>query len=121
MGNEQINISYLEMIADGDLEFIIHMLDLIYVSLPKDVNDILNFEIQKDYNQVGSTAHRLNNSVLMLSETEVSELVTKIEFIGKSGEGIEQLNSLVQNLSKESEIILSKIENTKRVLVSKAG
>lgn len=101
MTENKIDLSYLEMVAGGDKTFVVSLIDMFLNSLPKDMAQVEAYFSNGDWLQAGRSAHKMKATIQMMGLKELSELVIKIEKIGKSGEETDQLSTLVPLLTEQ--------------------
>ena len=114
----ELDLSYLEEIANGNTEFIIEMIDLFLQQAPEILGQINDKIAKKEWNAAGSLAHKLKPTFAMIGIHKGKDLSEKIEKNARGGIDLPQLPSLVAELELLSKITMGKLMSRKLELVN---
>ena len=74
-----LDLSYLKMLSDGDIDFIATILETFVEEIPKDIKGIKDAVEIKDNSQIGKLAHKTKSSLHTLGFAELKEMAFEIE------------------------------------------
>jgi HPt (histidine-containing phosphotransfer) domain-containing protein len=80
----KLDLTYLESISGGDKSFIQDMLRMFLKTTFPEIEQLRAHASKQEWDQVGTTAHKMKAPVQMLGVPEVSALVLELEQIGKT-------------------------------------
>ncbi len=83
-------------LMDNDVEITLEVLAIFKVEVPKDMQTLERHLLNKDWEMLGKTAHKLKSSVGNLGLNDLRDLFLYIEQNGKEGTNLDQLPSYVQ-------------------------
>jgi HPt (histidine-containing phosphotransfer) domain-containing protein len=113
----ELDLSYLEEIANGNTEFIIEMIDLFLQQAPEILDQISDKVAKKDWTSAGNLAHKLKPTFAMIGIHKGKELSEKIEKNARGGLDLYGLPQLVGELDALSKITMGKLMSRKMELV----
>ena len=105
-----LDFSQLEMLTDGDPDFMIEILEMILEQSPEvraQMNDLLQ---AGSYTDLGAAAHKYKSSITILGETYISRLVKDIETYSSRQPNFEALPKLVKEFEDICDIFLDEIQ-----------
>lgn len=115
----ELDLSYLEEIANGNTEFIVEMIDLFLQQAPEILGQIHEKISKKEWNAAGSLAHKLKPTFAMIGIHKGKELSERIEKNSRGGIDLSGLGVLVDELDSLSKITMGKLMSRKLELESK--
>jgi HPt (histidine-containing phosphotransfer) domain-containing protein len=115
----ELDLSYLEEIANGNTEFIVEMIDLFLQQAPEILGQIHDKIAKKEWNAAGSLAHKLKPTFAMIGIHKGKDLSEKIEKNARGGIDLGGLAQLVSELDTLSKITMGKLMSRKLELVNK--
>lgn len=117
---QYIDLDYITEMADGDVVFVIEMINDYKTKIPEYIADLNKAASDKNTDEVKFYAHKLASSFMMMGAKQLNEIAVKIEHNIKGSMAIEQLlaelrkmDELFMNVRKEldEELILLNASN----------
>lgn len=105
----EIDLSYLEEIANGNTDFIVEMIDLFLQQAPESLLQIREQVVKKEFQSVGNLAHKLKPTFAMIGVMSGSKLAEKIEKLTRGGYELENISELVDELKCISDLAMEKL------------
>ncbi len=75
---------------------LVKIIQIFLESIPEVLNEFMTNFHNNDITSLGSSAHKLKSSIDLLSLTDISILLKKIELCAKKGENLEEIPKWVQ-------------------------
>lgn len=110
MSAVNIDLSYLKTIAGNDSNFIKEMLRMFLNSAPDEVMNIERFCSEGQFPQMGSAAHKIKAPVQMIGEQVLTDLLMRLEVIGKSNQQTEEAPALINQLKEHMKQVVPVVE-----------
>jgi len=79
------NLTYLKNFAGGDQDFIRQMIELFFIQVPEELNNIRNHVSLNNFTDVKNVAHKLKSSVSLLGAESMAIHLKQIEDLALSG------------------------------------
>lgn len=105
----EIDLSYLEEIANGNTDFIVEMIDLFLQQAPESLIQIREKVEKKEFQLVGNLAHKLKPTFAMIGVMSGSKLAERIEKSTRGAYDLENLSELVDELKGISDLSMEKL------------
>ena len=100
---EPIDLSYLKELCENNHEFEKEMIELFLQQVPSDI-DLLNKAIDSiHFENIGSLAHKLKSSVIIIGLKSTSEALSSIESGANDNKDISQIRIYFEKVSKRLE------------------
>lgn len=80
-----IDLSYLDLMADGDVDMKQMMLDMLLEELPMEIDKMGELLAAKDWNELREVAHKMKSTLSFVGNNDMTEANKTIEDIGKKG------------------------------------
>ncbi len=93
-----IDLSYMEMMADGDDSMKKIMLDMLLEELPQEVEKLAAHCNNGEWNDATAVSHKLKSTLAFVGNEEMTNANKSIELATKNEEGLESLPEFVQVL-----------------------
>ena len=100
-----INLDYLDMMSDGDLEMKKVMLDMLFEELPTELAKMRELVNSSEWKELSSVAHKMKSTLSFIGCNAMTSANTDIETICNDGES----NSSM--ISTKMEILESNLDN----------
>ena len=100
-----INLDYLDMMSDGDLEMKKVMLDMLFEELPTELAKMQELANSGEWKELSSVAHKMKSTLSFVGCDAMTTANTDIETICKDGEGN------TTTVSAKMEILESNLDN----------
>ena len=93
-----IDLSYMEMMADGDDSMKKIMLDMLLEELPQEIEKIDKLCNDNNWKEASAVSHKLKSTLAFVGNEEMTNANKKIELATKNEEGLEQLPEMINCL-----------------------
>ena len=100
-----INLDYLDMMSDGDLEMKKVMLDMLFEELPTELAKMRELTNSGEWKELSSVAHKMKSTLSFIGCDTMTTANTDIETICNKGEGDTSM------ISTKMEILESNLDN----------
>lgn len=105
-----LDLKYLRMISDGDLDFMKDLLRTFVKTTPEALDELREALASKDWTKMGRVMHKVKPSYLLIDVPEVSELVKSLEFNAKNSVNIPDIPDQVASLLESSEELMATVK-----------
>lgn len=113
LGENVCDLTYLIEMMDGKKPLIKTIMDAFLKQIPEEL-DCINEAIKKtDYTIIKNFAHTMKSSVSIMGITILTPVLQAMEHLGGTGEGIEKIKELNQELNSICKRALEEIEKEK--------
>jgi hypothetical protein len=109
--NKMIDLTFLEKFSKGNSEKIISFVKLYNRTAPKLFEELLNYAIQKKWEDVSIKAHSLKSQVKYMGIDGLDTLLAEIEFKAKEDQDRSELTELVFSAVKKNDIAMAELED----------
>ena len=107
---EFINLEYLELMADGDPEMKVVMLDMLLTELPEELAKMRKEFDEQAWEILGSTSHKMKSTLSFVGNPKMTEANKDIESICKEGERLTQIGDMINAMEALVPSILLEIK-----------
>jgi HPt (histidine-containing phosphotransfer) domain-containing protein len=107
----QYDLSELKKLTNDDETFIIDMLQTYKRNVPPILKRMEEYLTQQKYEAVGREAHHLIPGTGLLGAQQLKEILVKIEETAKSGEGLENMPSLITESVRQTYELIACFDN----------
>jgi len=104
-----INLDYLDMMSDGDLEMKKVMLDMLFEELPQEVSKMRQLTDASDWNELKSVAHKMKSTLSFVGCDPMTSSNSEIEAICKDGDTA-KAESLMTVLEDNLDNVMSELK-----------
>lgn len=98
MDYKTVDLSYLEMLADGDAGFINEMITTFIKNTPELIDEMKAALSKKDYVEIGRVAHKIKPTITFMGIHSFEEKIKTLEQYGKEEKNVDEIESLVSEL-----------------------
>lgn len=106
----EIDLSYMDLMADGDKDMKKVMLELLFEEPIQDIQSMYEMVRNSDYDAIKKVSHKMKSTLAFVGNNKLTETNKKIEFIAKSEDNVDQLPGLVETLDKLYQVILIQLK-----------
>ncbi|MEL6720240.1 MAG: Hpt domain-containing protein [Bacteroidota bacterium] len=106
-----INLSYLDLMADNDLNMKKLMLEMLLKEIPSELEKMEQLYRKNDWSNLRRTSHKMKTTLSFVGNQVLSDANRSIGYISKREEGLEQLPDLFGILKERSPKILRELRN----------
>jgi len=119
--NKIIDFTFLEKFTNGDTEKLKSFVKLYIRTAPKLFDELLNFAIQKKWEDVSSKAHNLKSQVQYMGICGLDKSLIEIESMAKGDQDKTELIDIVFDAVKKNNMALAELEDflTSNIVTSK--
>ncbi|MEM8907909.1 MAG: Hpt domain-containing protein [Bacteroidota bacterium] len=108
-----IDLAYLEMMSDGDVDMKQVMLDMLLEELPQEMEKMSNLLTQADWNELGSVSHKMKSTLAFVGNEQMTNANKDIELLAKSQENVAEIESLMTVLTTLCPKVLGELQTEK--------
>lgn len=110
-----INLDYLDMMSDGDLEMKKVMLDMLFEELPQEIAKMRIHADTSNWNELKSVAHKMKSTLSFVGCEVMTTANSTIEAVCKDNGEVSQVPSLMTVLENNLDNVMAelKIEHAK--------
>ena len=101
-----INLDYLDMMSDGDLEMKKVMLDMLFEELPQEIAKMRQLTNTSDWNELKSVAHKMKSTLSFVGCDPMTSSNSDIEMICKDGGDAAKVEPLMAVLESNLDLSL---------------
>lgn len=113
----EVNLSYLNDIAEGNKEFIIDMIDIFREQTPVYFNQLSSAIYEKDWKTAGDVAHKIKPTLAFIGVEAAKEQMIEIERKARSLDKPEEIAGIFAALKERLDDIYLSLENVKQELL----
>lgn len=106
----EIDLSYMDLMADGDKDMKKVMLELLFEEPIQDIQSMYEMVRNSDYDAIKKVSHKMKSTLAFVGNNKLTETNKKIESIAKSENNVDQLPDLVETLDKLYQVILIQLK-----------
>lgn len=106
----EIDLSYMDLMADGDKDMKKVMLELLFEEPIQDIQSMYEMVRNNDYDAIKKVSHKMKSTLAFVGNNKLTETNKKIESIAKSEDNVDQLPDLVETLDKLYQVILIQLK-----------
>ena len=105
-----INLDYLDMMSDGDLEMKKVMLDMLFEELPQEITKMKTLTNDSNWNELKSVAHKMKSTLSFVGCDAMTTANTAIEAICKSNGDVSQVPNLMAVLENNLDNVMAELK-----------
>ena len=110
-GYKYIDLSYMDLMADGDVEMKKTMLGMLIDELPSEIEKMVGLSEASDWGNLKSVSHKLKSTLAFVGNETLTISNNEVEKISKDEVGIEQIPSFIQKLTHQSGLALIELRS----------
>lgn len=116
-----INLSYLNLMADGDLKMKKLMLEMLLKEIPSELSKMQQFYQQHNWSDLRRASHKMKTTLSFIGNQSLSDANRSIEYVAKREEGLEQLPDFFGILKELSPKILRELRSVYEFCCQNSG
>ncbi|MFK7809667.1 MAG: Hpt domain-containing protein [Saprospiraceae bacterium] len=105
-----INLDYMDMMADGDADMKKTMLEMLLDEIPQEVIKMREVASANDWEQLASVSHKMKSTLSFVGNDAMTNANKELETIGKTQEGTDRVNELIEVLETTSAPVLVELK-----------
>lgn len=110
MADKLYSLDFVNEMAGGNHEFVNQLLSLFIETVPESIRLINEYYENNDLNALGMEAHKLKSTINTVQIPSFSEKIKEMEYIGKTGENIQDLPELMAEFNKILPIAVEQVK-----------
>jgi HPt (histidine-containing phosphotransfer) domain-containing protein len=104
--NTTLDLSYLDLMADGDNFMKKTMIDMLIEELPPELEKLRNSFLQQDGETMHQVAHKMKSTLAFIGNPTMDEANSTCEQIGKEGTDMQRAGSLIEILEAQAKMVV---------------
>jgi len=109
-----INLSYLNEISNGNNNFMLELIELLFEQLPEYQIKMNEYYNQKDWNNLGRIAHKAKSAIIMVGMEELALELKKLEENAKEGKNIGDYQEIIVKFVNISNAAIKELQEVKK-------
>jgi len=105
-----LNLDYMDMMSDGDPDMKKVMLEMLLEEIPQELQKMREVYTAADWNGLASVAHKMKSTLSFVGNDAMTNANKELESIGKTQEGTEKVNGLIEILENTSAPVLVELK-----------
>lgn len=105
-----INLDYLDMMSDGDLDMKKVMLDMLFEELPMEISKMRQLTDTNDWNELKSVSHKMKSTLSFVGCDPMTTSNTEIEALCKTGNDAGKISTLMAVLENNLDDVMSELK-----------
>ena len=93
-----INLDYMDMMSDGDVEMKKVMIDMLLDELPTELDKMAQLTQGAEWGELGSVSHNMKSTLSFVGNDVMTESNKNIELYAKDRQHLDQIPVLMANL-----------------------
>ena len=105
-----INLDYLDMMSDGDIEMKKVMLDMLFEELPQEIAKMRTLTDAADWNEMKAVSHKMKSTLSFVGCDDMTTSNTEIERVCKEGTTLEVVNGLLTVMEDKLDSVMAELK-----------
>ena len=105
-----INLSYLKSISDGNDDFILELIDMIFEQVPEYQKKLQLFYKEEDWDNLARIAHKAKSAILMVGMDKLAADLKKLEENAKVEKNIHEYQEIIAKFVNESKLAINELK-----------
>jgi HPt (histidine-containing phosphotransfer) domain-containing protein len=106
-----IDLSYLDMMTDGDTDMKQTMLEMLLEEIPQEVEKLRDCAKNADWKNLNEVSHKFKSTLSYIGSEVMNEANLKIEHASKTNENFEDLNRQLTILEQNAPLVLQDLKS----------
>jgi len=116
MNYKYINLEYLDLMSDGDMEMKKVMIDMLLEEVPVEIEKLSQMEQASDWNQLKEVSHKLKSTLAFIGNPTMTTSNERVEEIAKTVSGLDELPALINTLMETYPHALEELRSVSTVM-----
>lgn len=109
-----IDLSYLNEISGESKDLINDLIEMFFEQIPEYQKLLKNYFSEKEWVNLGKTAHKAKSAILMVGMKELADDLKKLEENAKEGKNINEYNEIIAKFVSESNAAIKELHEIKK-------
>lgn len=105
-----INLDYMDLMADGDMDMKKTMLEMLLEELPQEVDKIADSVENQDYKSIKAVSHKLKSTLAFVGNETLDAVNKDVEKIAIEEGSFTQLRNLASIMKKNCNMIMPELQ-----------
>lgn len=101
-----LDLSYLDLMADGDDFMKKTMLDMLIEELPPELDKLRNSYLEQDGETMHQVAHKMKSTLAFIGNPVMTEANSTCEVIGKEGTNLQRAGQHIEELEAQAKLVM---------------
>lgn len=111
MNYKYINLDYLDLMSDGDIDMKKVMIEMLLGEIPVEIEKLQQCQQEADWNQLKEVSHKLKSTLAFVGNPNMTSSNERIEEIAKTETGLQELPALISSLQSIYPSVLEELES----------
>ena len=104
--NTTLDLSYLDLMADGDNFMKKTMIDMLIEELPPELEKLRTSFLEQDGHAMHQVAHKMKSTLAFIGNPVMTEANSTCEVIGIEGTDMQRAGTLIETLEAEAKLVM---------------
>ncbi len=104
-----INLDYLDLMSDGDVEMKKVMLEMLFDELPSEIKKMSVCLKEEDWDELRSVSHKMKSTLAFVGNEEMTMANKVLEQNAKNRENFDEMPSLLAVLENTHEAVIAEL------------
>lgn len=104
--NTLLDLSYLELMADGDDFMKKTMIDMLIEEMPPELEKLRNSLLEQDANAMHQVAHKMKSTLAFIGNPVMTEANSTCEKIGIENSDLQRAGTYIEMLEAQAKLVL---------------
>ncbi len=118
MDYKYINLEYLDLMSDGDLDMKKVMIDMLLEEIPVEIKKLSQMHQTGDWNQLKEVSHKLKSTLAFIGNPTMTSSNERVEEIAKTVTGLDELPALINTLMETYPHTLEELRSVSTVMAT---
>jgi HPt (histidine-containing phosphotransfer) domain-containing protein len=105
-----IDLSYLELMSDGDDDMKKTMLEMLLEELPEEIQKMSQLTADKNWEELSSVSHKMKSTLSFVGYEAMTELNKELELLSKHQENPKRIVNLMGQLEEKLAEVMPEIQ-----------
>jgi len=105
-----LDLSYLELMADGDDFMKKTMIDMLIEEMPPELEKLRNSFLEQDGHEMHQVAHKMKSTLAFIGNAAMTEANATCESIGIEGTNLQRAGSHIEVLEEQAKLVIPLLE-----------
>ena len=105
-----LDLSYLDLMSDGDSLMKKTMLDMLIEEIPPELEKLRNSLLEQDGNTMHQVAHKMKSTLAFIGNSVMTEANATCEKIGIEGTDLQRAGTHIEKLEAQAQVIMPLLE-----------
>ncbi len=111
-----VNLSYLDMMTDGDTDMKQTMLEMLLEEIPQELKKMRGCYASSDWKNLNEVSHKFKSTLSYIGSEPMNAANLKIEHASKTNENLSDVNKQLVILEQNAPLVLKDLQDALAVL-----